>query len=78
MHEPVTTAAELATLDPAEVREGYADGLDGEPEPGGNRSKAYWHGFRNGRNDRLGVSDAAGRALVRDVRASGGYERLRR
>ena len=69
--EPVTTAAELDTLDPAEVSEGYRDGYDGEDEPGGNRSKAYWHGHRNGQNDRLGISDEAQRELIRDVRRSG-------
>jgi hypothetical protein len=32
--------------------EGYRDGLKGEPEPGNNRSDAYWHGWRNGACDR--------------------------
>lgn len=26
-------------------------GRDGDPEPGGNRSLAYWHGWRNGAVD---------------------------
>lgn len=48
---PVTTVADLATLDEAEMLEGYLDGFKGEPEPGGNRSRSYWHGWRNGAVD---------------------------
>ena len=65
---PVTTAVELAELDPAEIVEGYHDGKDGMPEPGDNRSKAYWHGWRNGLNDRNRTSDAAQIALIQDCR----------
>ncbi len=50
--KPVSTLAELNTLDEAEILEGYRDGLDDQPEPGNNRSKAYWHGWRNGMIDR--------------------------
>lgn len=62
--QPVTTAAELETFDPAEVLEGYLDGMSGDPEPGGNRSKGYWHGWRNAKNDREGKSDDAQRVLI--------------
>jgi len=31
--------------------EGYLDGFNGEPEPQGNRSRAYWHGWCNGAVD---------------------------
>lgn len=62
---PVTTVAELKTLDEAEMLEGYKDGLAGDDEPGGNRSKSYWHGWRNGRSDRSGKVDAEGLALAR-------------
>ena len=31
---------------------GYWDGLNGEPEPGANRSHSYRHGWKNGRDDR--------------------------
>ena len=48
---PVQTLAELETLDSAEMVEGYSDGLDNCPAPNGNRSKAYWHGWRNGMVD---------------------------
>jgi hypothetical protein len=71
IREPVTTAAEVATLDESDLREGYLDGRAGDPEPGDNRSKAYWHGWRNGRSDREGVSDAAQIALIKDMRRVG-------
>lgn len=48
---PVISLAELDALDDAEMREGYLDGFAGEAEPGGNRSKSFWHGWRNGRVD---------------------------
>ena len=48
---PVTTVEELNTFDDAEIMEGYKDGRAGEPEPGDNRSKAYWHGWRTGSAD---------------------------
>lgn len=47
----ITTVAELDTLDGDEMLEGYRDGRAGEPEPRGNRSRAYWHGWRNGAVD---------------------------
>ncbi|WP_029002763.1 hypothetical protein [Azorhizobium doebereinerae] len=50
-HEPVTTLEDLASLDEAEMLDGYRDGRAGEPAPGGNRSRSYWHGWRNGAVD---------------------------
>ena len=44
---PVTTIVELDALDSDEMLDGYRDGRAGEPEPGGNRSRSYWHGWRN-------------------------------
>lgn len=49
--EPVTTPEDLDALDEAEMIAGYWDGHAGEPEPGDNRSRAYWHGWRNGAVD---------------------------
>lgn len=75
--KPVETQADLATLDGDEVVEGYRDGLRGEPEPGNNRSRAYWHGWRNGMTDsgrRQG--DAAQRRLVHEFVQGGGFSRL--
>lgn len=48
---PVTTLDDLLTLDHDEVVEGYWAGRDGDAEPGNNRSRAYWHGWRNGALD---------------------------
>ena len=48
---PVTTLAELDALDSGETAEGYNDGRANEPPPSGNRSKSYWHGWRNGMVD---------------------------
>ncbi len=38
------------TLDEAEIAEGYRDGRQNEP-CGDNRSRSYWHGWRNGMMD---------------------------
>lgn len=47
---PVVTVEDLDTLDHAEVLEGYADGREGFP-CGENRSRSYWHGWKNGMID---------------------------
>lgn len=62
--EPVTSPEELALLDSAEIVEGYLDGFNGDAEPGDNRSKSYWHGWRNGAGDRNRTVDAAQRKLA--------------
>ena len=48
---PVVSMEDLEALDRQEVQEGYRDGLEGWPEPGDNRSRSYWHGWRNGAVD---------------------------
>lgn len=69
---PVTTLDDLATLDEAEMLEGYWDGFKGAPEPGNNRSRSYWHGWRNGAVDgRHRQGDAAQAELARAVVGSG-------
>jgi hypothetical protein len=67
---PVTDLAELDALDSDEMVEGFMDGFRGEPEPGNNRSKAYWHGWRNGCADRTGETDRAQRVLAHRVSSS--------
>ena len=65
---PVVTLDELDALDQAEIIEGYWDGYDNGPRPSGNRSKAYWHGWRNGMVDgKHAEPDPAQRAQVRAV-----------
>lgn len=73
---PVTTAAELAEMDPDEIVEGYRDAWNGDAEPGDNRSKAYWHGWRNGHNDRANTADKAQRELIRDIRRTSVVARM--
>lgn len=50
--KPVETKAELDALCGDEVLAGYLHGLDCADEPGSDRSKAYWHGWRNAQADR--------------------------
>ena len=70
---PVSTLADLDQLDLDEMAQGYRSGMDGDPEPGGNRSRSYWHGWRNGRTDKGGGKlhppDAAQLALVKAKRS---------
>ena len=67
MRDPVTTVEELETLDDVDMVEGYRGGRQGDPEPGGNRSKSYWHGWRNGRVDgKHDEGDAAQRILAHE------------
>lgn len=79
--EPIRTAEELERIlaEPGareEVSEGYRDGFAGEKEPGDNRSKAYWHGWRNGAVDGgHREKDAAQAELARQV-LRGGYRGL--
>lgn len=48
---PVSHLFDLETLEKSEVAEGYLDGLGAAPEPGNNRTRSYWHGWRNGMVD---------------------------
>ena len=48
--EPVLSIPDLETLIESEIVEGYSDGLEGFP-CGENRSRSYWHGWRNGMVD---------------------------
>jgi hypothetical protein len=47
----VTSLATIDAFDEEDLLEGYFDGRRGDPEPGDNRSLAYWHGWRNGMSD---------------------------
>lgn len=48
---PVKTLADLDALDEKEIVEGYFDGRENAPQPKGNRSRSYWHGWQNGMSD---------------------------
>lgn len=45
--EPVRTYADLETLDQKDIVDGYLSAERGDPEPGENRGRAFWHGWRN-------------------------------
>ena len=60
---------ELGPAIDAEMQEGYRDGRDGEPEPGGNRSDWYRHGWLNGRDDRTGEPRQAAAATALELLA---------
>ena len=73
--EPVRTMADLMTLDGDEIAEGCVDGRNGAPEPGDNRSRSYWHGWRVGAMDAGRIEiDEAHRALVHDVAPGGQFK----
>jgi hypothetical protein len=65
---PVRTKADLETLDNDEIVAGYRFGAHGGGEPGSDKSRAFWHGWRNSQIDRgaIPVDDASG-ALIRDL-----------
>lgn len=65
--QPVTTLWDLDTLDHDQVVEGYTSAERGDPEPGENRGRSFWHGWRMRMID-YGVipSDAGHQNLVRE------------
>ena len=74
--EPVRTVADLETLDHAEVVAGYMEAQRGDPEPGVNRGRSYWHGWANRMRD-YGEwpQTAASAQLAHEVVASGRLEK---
>jgi hypothetical protein len=44
--DPVTTFDDLDGLDHDQMVEGYLSAEHGDPEPGENRGRSYWHGWR--------------------------------
>ena len=65
---PVRTKADLDSLDETAIVDGYLSAERGDPEPGQNRGRAFWHGWRNRMID-LGVlpMDDASRRLAHEV-----------
>ncbi|AZW14229.1 hypothetical protein CS344_20155 [Bordetella bronchiseptica] len=49
---PVRTKADLDLLDHDEIVQGYREGLAGAAQPGSDKSRSYWHGWRNAQVDR--------------------------
>lgn len=70
--KPVSTVAELETLDERDILHGYLAGLNGRDEPGVEFNRAYWHGWRNGMRDKGRIpGDAAMAALAHEIVVSG-------
>lgn len=64
---PVATLLDLATLDDDEIVAGYREWRPDDPEPGLNRGRSYWHGWRNAAIDhQVMPSDAASRNLAQE------------
>ena len=65
--KPVETLEELASLNQEEVVVGYASAEAGDPEPGENRGRSFWHGWRNRMMDYGEIEhDDAARILARE------------
>ena len=72
------TPPRAETLTDLDMFRGYLDGQDPEaPEPGGNRSAAYRHGFLNARDDARGYARATAEVLRRQAAAIREAEALR-
>jgi hypothetical protein len=69
--QPVRTLSDLATLNDDDILEGYRSAERGDPEPGENRGRSFWHGWRNRMID-LGEipADEASGQLAREYIAS--------
>lgn len=71
-YAPVRTVEGLETLDEKEIVEGYLDAAKDDPEPGPNRSRSYWHGWRNGMVDNgFRKGDTAMAELAHEVVVTG-------
>lgn len=49
--EPVSTLDDLDSLNDDEIVAGYREWRKGDPQPGPNRGRAYWHGWMNAARD---------------------------
>lgn len=69
-YQPLSSVRELYVLDEDDCMAGYLAGLDGSPEPGSDKSKSYWHGWRNGMMDkgRLPIDEPARNLAAEFVR----------
>lgn len=47
----VETVEDLNKLDDTEMVSGYLAGFKNDAEPGSDKSKSFWHGWRNGMID---------------------------
>jgi len=73
-YKPLVTNAEAELLDMDDCVAGYLAGYHGDKEPGSDKSKSYWHGWRNGSMDgkHIQVDEPAillAASVVRNMRA---------
>lgn len=68
-YQPINKLADLDLLDMDECVAGYRAGFNGlETEPGSDKSKSLWHGWRNAMFDKGKLEpDAAWHALLREA-----------
>lgn len=48
----VATVQDLNNLDEKEMVAGYLAGINNDSQPGSDKSRAYWHGWKNGMCDK--------------------------
>ena len=75
--EPVRTKADLLTLDADEITAGFRDGYrdPDQPEPGPNRGRAYWHGWRSAMIDKRRLPrDEASAQLAHEIAPGGRFD----
>lgn len=65
----VSTKADLESLDQEDIVLGYVAAMNGEvQEPASDKSRGYWHGWRNGMVDRgYAKIDTEQQRLVREL-----------
>jgi hypothetical protein len=69
--QPVATVTELNSLDETDMIAGHLSAERGDPEPGPNRGKAFWHGWRTRMMDLHEIPiDEKHRKLVKEWIAS--------
>lgn len=63
---PVATLEDLDTLDEQQMVDGHLSAERGDPEPGPNRGRSFWHGWRTRMMDLGEIEiDETHRELVR-------------
>ncbi len=68
-HKVVSELADFLDLDESDMLLGYIDGYEGQPSPGPDHSRSFYHGWRNGRVDAgRATADAAQLALAAELR----------
>lgn len=75
--KPVATRADLDTLNADEILAGYREFRKGDPEPGPNRGRGYWHGWRNAARDHGQIEGDAAMASLAEELVRSGYFRSR-